>query len=158
LQAQVQRDSRDGLTNTRNDWRLTLSVPLWDGGVLAAGRDAAQARRLAAEATVQAAEREQRRELATQGERLQAAREQYATAEGALAAAAQTVAAMRVGQEQGSRSTGDVLLALQTESQLRQLLLIAQSNAWLAWIDALVAQGRFDDNALIALNNVLERK
>jgi outer membrane protein len=147
-----------GLATSRNDWRLTLSVPLWDGGVLAAGRDAAQARRLAAEAAVQSAEREQQRELGTQSERLQSAREQYSTAEGALTAAAQTVAAMRVGQEQGSRTTGDVLLALQTESQLQQLLLIAQSNAWLAWIDALVAQGQFDDNALNALNNVLEGK
>lgn len=156
VQVQAQRDLQFQPRHINHELRLQLTLPLWDSGVISAGRDAAQARRLAADASLQSAEREQQRELATQWERLQSAREQYATAQGALTAAAQTVAAMRVGQEQGSRSTSDVLLALQTESQLRQLMLVAQSSAWLAWIDWLVAKGCFDDVALRTLNNVLE--
>lgn len=162
LVASSQRESAagggSGLHASSHEWRLQLRVPLWDSGQRAAGRDAAQARRQAAEAALQLAEREQQRELATQGERLESARQQHATAQGALAAAAQTVAAMRVGQEQGSRSTGDVLLALQTESQLRQLAVVAQADAWLAWIDGLAAQGRFDEAALRTLNHQLEAR
>jgi outer membrane protein len=154
-QAQAQRDA--GFRDNRQGWQLHLSLPLWDSGALAAGRAAAGARLSAAEAALQQAEREQQREQATQRERLQAAREQHATAQGALDAAALTVAAMRVGQEQGSRSTSDVLLALQTEAQLRQLALLAQTDAWLAWIALLAAQGRFDDAALRMLNTQLEQ-
>jgi outer membrane protein TolC len=104
------------------------------------------------------AEREQQRLLATALERLDAAREQHATAQGALEAAAQAVSAMRVGQEQGSRSTSDVLLALQTQTQLRQLAAQAQADAWVAWIEALAAQGRFDAAALLLLNTFLETR
>ena len=60
------------------------------------------------------------------------------------------------GTKQGTRSTTDVLLALQTQGQLRQLAVLAQAEAWLAWIDGLVAQGRFDEGALQALNTHLE--
>lgn len=154
LQAQARRDLR-GRDNP-HEWQLQLRLPLWDSGLRAAGRDAAQARLTAAEATLQQAEREQQREQSTQAERLLAAREQHATARGALDAAAQTVAAMRVGQEQGSRSTSDVLLALQTEAQLRQLALLAQLEAWEAWIALRAAQGRFDADALHTLNTHLE--
>ena len=138
------------------DWQLQLRIPLWDSGSRAAGRDAAAQRLIAAEAELTQLERELQREQATQAERLLSAREQHAHATEGLAAAAQTVAAMRVGQEQGSRSTSDVLLSLQTEGQLRQLAVLAQLEAWLAWIDGLVAQGRFDDAALQALNTHLE--
>jgi outer membrane protein TolC len=65
---------------------------------------------------------------------------------------------MRVGQEQGSRSTSDVLLALQTQTQLRQLAAQAQADAWVAWIEALAAQGRFDAAALLLLNTFLETR
>jgi outer membrane protein TolC len=156
LLADSQRDLRASPHQTTSEWRVQIKIPLWDSGLLRAGRDLAQARRQSADAALLAAEREQQRELATQWERLLSAREQHATAEGALAAAAQTVTAMRVGQEQGSRSTGDILLALQTESQLQQLVLVAQSTAWLAWIEWLAAQGRFDDMALSTLNRSLE--
>jgi outer membrane protein len=156
LQAQARRDAPAAAAGTTQAWQLQLRLPLWDSGSRAAAHDAAAARHRAAAAVLREAEREQQREAATQRERLQSAREQHATAQGALSAAAQTVAAMRVGQEQGSRSTGDVLLALQTEAQLRQLLVAAQSNAWLAWIEGLAAEGRFDEAALRTLNTELE--
>ena len=73
-----------------------------------------------------------------------------------VAVVALAVSNWRIGQEQGTRSTTDVLLALQTQGQLRQLAVLAQLEAWLAWIDGLVAQGRFDDAALSALNHHLE--
>lgn len=158
LQAQAQQNlqSQASQGRTGTEWSLQLRLPLWDSGSRAAGRDAARQRLLAAEAELLLLERELEREQATQAERLLAAREQHATATGGLAAAGQTVAAMRIGQEQGTRSTTDVLLALQTQGQLRQLAVAAQAEAWLAWIDGLVAQGRFDDAALQALNTHLE--
>lgn len=155
LQAQAQRDL-NGRPHNGSDWTLQLRVPIWDSGSRAAGRDAAQQRLAAAEAEMLQLERELQREQATQAERLVSAREQHGTATGGLVAAAQAVAAMRIGQEQGTRSTTDVLLALQTQGQLRQLAVLAQAEAWLAWIDGLVAQGRFDAAALQALNTHLE--
>lgn len=155
LQAQTQRDLQQRPRNG-SDWSVQLRIPLWDSGSQAAGRDAARQRLLAAEAELLQLERELAREQATQAERLLSAREQHATATGGLSAAEQTVAAMRIGQEQGTRSTTDVLLALQTQGQLRQLAVLAQLEAWLAWIDGLVAQGRFDEGALQALNTHLE--
>lgn len=157
LQARAQQDWH-APTRPRagSEVLLQLRLPLWDSGSRSAGRDAAHQRLLAAEAELLLLERELEREQATQAERLLAAREQHATASAGLAAAAQTVAAMRIGQEQGTRSTSDVLLALQTEGQLRQLAVQAQAEAWLAWIDGLVAQGRFDDGALHTLNTHLE--
>jgi outer membrane protein len=143
---------------SRHSWQLELRLPLWDSGERAAGRAAAQARLATAAALLTQAEREQQRLLATALERLDAAREQHATAQGALDAAAQAVSAMRVGQEQGSRSTSDVLLALQTQTQLRQLTAQAQADAWLGWIEALAAQGRFDTAALMRLNHFLESR
>ena len=137
------------------DVRVVRAAARYSGS-RAAGRHAASQRLLAAEAELLLMDRELAREQATQAERLLAAREQHATATAGLAAAEQTVAAMRVGQEQGTRSTTDVLLALQTQGQLRQLSVTAQAEAWLAWIDGLVAQGRFDGEALQALNTHLE--
>lgn len=155
LQAQAQRDLQSS-PRQGHDWQLQLRIPIWDSGSRGAARDQAQQRLLAGQAELDQLERELKREHATQVERLLAAREQHATATTALEAAALTVSAMRVGQEQGSRSTSDVLLALQTEGQLRQLAVQAQADAWLAWIDGLVAQGRFDAAALQALNSQLE--
>ncbi len=155
LQAQAQRDLQ-GRPHNGSDWTVQLRIPLWDSGSRSAARDAAQQRVIAAEAELQQLERELNREQATQAERLASAREQHATAIGGLSAVAQTVEAMRIGQEQGTRSTTDVLLSLQTQGQLRQLAVLAQLEAWLAWIDGLVAQGRFDDAALQALNTHLE--
>lgn len=155
LQARAQHDLQSR-PRPGSEWSLQLRLPLWDHGSRAAGRDAARQRLLAAEAELQLLERELEREQAQQAERLLAAREQHATATGGLAAAEQTVAAMRIGQEQGTRSTTDVLLALQTQGQMRQLAVLSQAEAWLAWIDGLVAQGRFDDAALAALNTHLE--
>ncbi|MBN8505780.1 MAG: TolC family protein, partial [Burkholderiales bacterium] len=155
LQAQAQRDLQSRPRHG-SDWLLQLRIPLWDSGSRAAGRDAAAQRLRAAEAELMQLERDLAREQATQAERLLSAREQHATATGGLQAAEQTVAAMRIGQEQGTRSTTDVLLALQTLGQLRQLAVAAQLEAWLAWIDGLVAQGRFDEGALAALNTQLE--
>lgn len=155
LHAQTQRDLQQR-PRQGSDWMLQLRLPLWDSGSQAAGRDAARHRLQAAEAELVQLERELQREQATQAERLLAAREQHATASTGLSAAAQTVEAMRIGQEQGTRSTTDVLLALQTQGQLRQLAVLAQAEAWLAWIDGLVAQGRFDEGALQALNTHLE--
>lgn len=157
LAAQTQRDLQGPAgTASRNGWQLALRLPLWDSGERAAGRAAAQARLDSSAALLTQAEREQQRLLATALERLDAAREQHATAKGALDAAAQAVSAMRVGQEQGSRSTSDVLLSLQTQAQLRQLAAQAQADAWLAWIEVLAAQGRFDAAALVRLNHFLE--
>jgi outer membrane protein len=159
LAALSQRDLQGPTGSTsRNSWQLELRLPLWDSGERAAGRAAAQARLATAAALLTQAEREQQRLLATALERLDAAREQHATAQGALDAAAQAVSAMRVGQEQGSRSTSDVLLALQTQTQLRQLTAQAQADAWLGWIEALAAQGRFDTAALMRLNHFLESR
>ncbi|MBP8145829.1 MAG: TolC family protein [Inhella sp.] len=155
LQAQAQQNLQSR-PRAGSEWSLQLRLPLWDSGSRAAGRHAASQRLLAAEAELLLMDRELAREQATQAERLLAAREQHATATAGLAAAEQTVAAMRVGQEQGTRSTTDVLLALQTQGQLRQLAVTAQAEAWLAWIDGLVAQGRFDGAALQALNTHLE--
>ena len=101
-------------------------------------------------------QRELGREQATQLERLAAARDQHASSQQGLEGALQTVRAMRIGQEQGSRSTTDVLQAIQTQGQLQQLAVQAQLDAWLAWIDALTAQGRFDEQALQQLNAALE--
>jgi outer membrane protein len=155
LAALSQRDLQGPTGSTsRNSWQLELRLPLWDSGERAAG----QARLATAAALLTQAEREQQRLLATALERLDAAREQHATAQGALDAAAQAVSAMRVGQEQGSRSTSDVLLALQTQTQLRQLTAQAQADAWLGWIEALAAQGRFDTAALMRLNHFLESR
>lgn len=155
LQAQAQRDLHSR-PRQGSDWLLQLRIPLWDSGSRDAARDAAAQRLRAAEAELLQLERELAREQATQAERLLSAREQHATATGGLGAAEQTVAAMRIGQEQGTRSTTDVLLALQTQAQLRQLAVAAQLEAWLAWIDGLAAQGRFDEGALLALNTHLE--
>jgi outer membrane protein len=159
LAVQAQRDLQGptGLAS-RKSWQLELRLPLWESGERAAGRAAAQARLATSAALLSQAEREQQRLLATALERLDAAREQHATAQGALEAAAQAVSAMRVGQEQGSRSTSDVLLALQTQTQLRQLAAQAQADAWVAWIEALAAQGRFDAAALLLLNTFLETR
>jgi outer membrane protein len=158
LQAQSQRELRHSPRASTHEWALLLRLPLWDHGSRAAGRDAARARLDAQTAAVQQLERDLQRELATQQEALQSAREQHATAQQALGAAAHTVKAMRIGQEQGSRSTSDVLLALQTEAQLRAVTVSAQASAWLAWIDWLAAQGRFDDAALAQLNAELETR
>ncbi len=155
LQAQAQRLQQGAQRNT-NDWQLQLRIPLWDSGVRRAAAQTATARLQAADAELDALQRELAREQGTQTERLQAAREQHAAAVNGLQAAAQTVAAMRIGQEQGSRSTGDVLQAIQLDGQLRALAVQAQLDAWLAWIDALVAQGRFDNQALQQLNTALE--
>jgi outer membrane protein len=156
LQAQTQRELKNNPRTTSNDWSLQLRIPLWDSGSLAAGRDAARARLQAQDAAVQLAERELSRDLATLAERLSAAREQHTIAQGALTAAAQTVAAMRVGQEQGSRSTSDVLNALQLQAQLRALVVQAQAEAWQAWIALLAARGAFDTAALQTVNAQLE--
>jgi outer membrane protein len=156
LQAQTQRELQSTPRTSSHEWTLQLRVPLWDGGSLAAGREAAQARLEAQDAAVQQAERDLLRDLATWTERLHAAREQHTIAQGALTAAAQTVTAMRVGQEQGSRSTSDVLNALQLQAQLRALVVQAQAEAWQAWIALLASRGAFDNAALQTLNAQLQ--
>jgi len=155
LQAQAQRYDR-GQRRLSHDWQLQLRIPLWDSGSRRANEQAARSRVQSAQAELELLARELAREQATQTERLAAASEQHATAQQGLAGAQLAVQAMRIGQEQGSRSTGDVLLAIQTEGQLRLLAVQAQLNAWLAWIDALTAQGQFNEEAMLRLNAALE--
>lgn len=155
LQAQSQRFER-ALSRSGNDWQLQLRIPLWDSGSRRASEAAARSRVQAVSAELELLQRELGREQATQLERLAAARDQHASSQQGLDGALQTVRAMRIGQEQGSRSTTDVLQAIQTQGQLQQLAVQAQLDAWLAWIDALTAQGRFDEQALQQLNAALE--
>ncbi len=155
LQAQSQRFER-APSRSSNDWQLQLRIPLWDSGSRRASEAAARSRVQAVSAELELLERELNREQATQLERLAAARDQHASSQQGLDGALQTVRAMRIGQEQGGRSTGDVLQAIQTQGQLQQLAVQAQLDAWLAWIDALTAQGRFDEQALQQLNAALE--
>jgi multidrug efflux system outer membrane protein len=155
LQAQSQRFER-GPSRSGNDWQLQLRIPLWDSGSRRANEAAARSRVQAVAAELELLQRELGREQATQLERLAAARDQHASSQQGLDGALQTVRAMRIGQEQGSRSTTDVLQAIQTQGQLQQLAVQAQLDAWLAWIDARTAQGRFDEQALQQLNAALE--
>lgn len=136
--------------------RVELSLPLLDGGARSARRDAAAERLKAAEAALEAEQREQRRVLESQRLRLQAARAQAEAATAGEQSAAAALKAMRHGQELGSRSTTDVLLAIQNLGQLRAQGLQAQLEAWLAWLEALHAAGRLDDAALTQLNTALK--
>ncbi len=136
--------------------RVELSLPLLDGGARSARRDAAAERLKAAEAALEAEQREQRRVLESQRLRLQAARAQAEAATAGEQSAAAALKAMRHGQELGSRSTTDVLLAIQNLGQLRAQGLQAQLEAWLAWLEALHAAGRLDDAALTQLNHALK--
>jgi len=155
LQAQSQSFER-APSRSGNDWQLQLRIPLWDSGSRRANEAAARSRVQAVSAELELLQRELSREQATQLERLAAARDQHASSQQGLDGALQTVRAMRIGQEQGSRSTTDVLQAIQTQGQLQQLAVQAQLDAWLAWIDARTAQGRFDEQALQQLNAALE--
>jgi outer membrane protein TolC len=155
LQAQAQRFER-GPARQGSDWQLQLRIPLWDSGSRRANEAAIRSRVQAVSAELELLQRELAREQATQLERLAAARDQHASSQQGLDGALQTVRAMRIGQEQGGRSTTDVLQAIQTQGQLQQLAVQAQLDAWLAWIDTLTAQGRFDEQALQQLNAALE--
>lgn len=135
---------------------VVLNLPLSTGGATASLARQALHERDAAREALEGARRQLRRETLLQWQALVAGLAQSEAATTAVDAAQQALAATRSGQTLGTRSSTDVLLAIQTLGAAQNTLAQARQQTVLARLRLAQAAGALDTTALAAVNAWLQ--
>jgi len=154
------RQRGDGVTlfdasRTPTQILLRLSVPLFAGGATSAAVDRAGFQREAAREQLEAGRRAVLREVRAEHLAVGQGATQLASAQRAVDAAERALAATRTGLTLGTRSTTDLLLAIQILASAQNAQTQARHRHVLALLALNAAAGSLDDATLAAVNVLL---
>ncbi|MFA6262532.1 MAG: TolC family protein, partial [Bacteroidia bacterium] len=135
---------------------VALTLPLFSGGATASlARQAVYERDTAREA-LEAERRRVQRETRAQWQALVSGLAQLDTSQLSVDAAREALAATRTGQTLGTRSSTDLLLAIQTLTSAQNALAQARQQVVLARLRLALVAGALDEPALAAVNAWLQ--
>lgn len=137
---------------------LRLSVPLFSGGATTAAADRAGFQREAAREQLEAGRRAVLREVRAEHLAVGQGAAQLRSAQSAVAAAERALGATRTGLALGTRSTTDLLLAIQTLGAAQNAQAQARHHHVLALLALHQAAGSLGDAELAAVNSLLETR
>ena len=157
----TQRQRGDGISafdasRTPTQVALRLTVPLFAGGATAAAADRAAYQRDAAREQLEAGRRAVLREVRAEYQAVSQGAAQLQSTQAAVAAAERALAATRTGLTLGTRSTTDLLLAIQTLAATQNAQTQARHRHVLALLALHQAAGSLGDTELAAVNALLE--
>ncbi|HEX2012740.1 MAG TPA: TolC family protein, partial [Roseateles sp.] len=133
-----------------------LSVPLFAGGATEAQRRAAAYQRDAARETLEQRRRQVARATLEQYEAVLTGLAQIDSTRTAVRAAAKALAATQAGQELGTRTMTDLLLAIQNQTAAQSAFSQARHQYVLARLLLQQAAGAVDEQQMAAINALLE--
>lgn len=136
---------------------LRLTVPLFAGGATSAAADRAAFQREAAREQLEAGRRAVLREVRAQHLAVGQGAAQLSATQAAVAAAERALEATRTGLTLGTRSTTDLLLAIQTLAAAQNAQTQARHRHVLALLALHQAAGSLGDAELAAVNTLLEQ-
>ncbi|QPF73195.1 TolC family outer membrane protein [Roseateles sp. DAIF2] len=134
---------------------LNLTVPLFAGGATEAQRRQAAHQRDGARETLEQRRRQVARETLEQFDAVVTGLAQIEATRAAVAASAKALAATQTGQELGTRSMTDLLLAIQNQAAAQSAYSQARHQYVLARLQLQQAAGHADDEQLAAINALL---
>lgn len=134
---------------------LSLSLPIFAGGAVSAAVDRAGFQRDAAREQLEAGRRGVQREVRAEYLTVEQGAARFASAQRAVDAAERALAATRTGLTLGTRTTTDLLLAIQTLASAQNAQTEARHGHVLALLALHAAAGSLDDAALGAVNALL---
>lgn len=137
---------------------LRLSVPLFSGGATTAAADRAGFQREAAREQLEAGRRAVLREVRAEHLAVGQGAAQLRSAQSAVAAAERALGATRTGLALGTRSTTDLLLAIQTLGAAQNAQAQARHHHVLALLALHQAAGSLGDAELADVNSLLETR
>lgn len=137
---------------------LRLTVPLFAGGAVAAAADRAGFQRDAAREQLEAGRRAVLREVRAEYLTVGQGEVQLRSAQVAVEAAERALSATRTGLTLGTRSTTDLLLAIQTLAAAQNAQTQARHHHVLALLALHQAAGSLGDTELAAVNALLETR
>lgn len=137
---------------------LRLTVPLFAGGATAAAADRAGFQREAAREQLEAGRRAVLREVRAEYLAVSQGAAQLSSTQAAVDAAERALAATRTGLTLGTRSTTDLLLAIQTLAGAQNAQTQARHSHVLALLALHQAAGSLGDAELAAVNALLESR
>jgi len=137
---------------------LRLTVPLFAGGATAAAADRAGYQRAAAQEQLEAGRRAVLREVRAEHLAVTQGAAQLRATQAAVDAAERALAATRTGLALGTRSTTDLLLAIQTLASAQNAQTTARHSHVLALLALHQAAGSLGDAELAAVNALLESR
>lgn len=159
----TQRQRGDGVPladagRTPTQLALRLTVPLFAGGATAAAADRAGFQREAAREQLEAGRRAVLREVRARHLAVGQGAAQLSATQAAVAAAQRALDATRTGLTLGTRSTTDLLLAIQTLAAAQNAQTQARHHHVLALLALHQAAGSLGDTELAAVNALLESR
>jgi outer membrane protein len=159
----TQRQRGDGVPladagRTPTQLALRLTVPLFAGGATAAAADRAGFQREAAREQLEAGRRAVLREVRARHLAVGQGEAQLRATQAAVAAAQRALDATRTGLTLGTRSTTDLLLAIQTLAAAQNAQTQARHHHVLALLALHQAAGSLGDTELAAVNALLETR
>ncbi len=163
LGVDTQRQRGDGVPlsdagRTPTQVALRLTVPLFAGGATAAAADRAGFQRDVAREQLEAGRRAVLREVRAQYLAVGQGATQLRSAQAAVEAAERALEATRTGLTLGTRSTTDLLLAIQTLASAQNAQTQARHRHVLALLALNQAAGSLGDAELAAVNALLENR
>ncbi len=135
---------------------LSLSLPLFAGGATESQRRQAAYQRDGAREAVEQRRRRVMRETLAQFDAVQLGAAQMDRTRSAVEAAGRALAATQTGQELGTRSMTDLLLAIQNQAAARGAYSQARHHYVLARLQLQQAAGAIDETHLAAVNALLQ--
>lgn len=135
---------------------ISVSMPLFSGGATEATRRQAAFERDGARDALEQRRRRVAREAAEQFDAVQIGVAQIDSTRAAVDAADRALKATQAGQELGTRTMTDLLLAIQTQAQARSAWSQARHNYVLGRLLLAQAAGSVDDTQLAAINALLQ--
>ena len=135
---------------------LQLTIPIYEGGATLAKHDSAIYARETVAAQLEASRRLVVRNVQAQWNAAQGSVTEIAISEAAALSASRSLAAVRAGQQYGTRSLFDVLNSIQTEGQAQLQLIQARHRHVVVLILLKQAAGRLVPDDLIGINTLLE--
>lgn len=159
----TQRQRGDGVplydaSRTPTQVTLRLTMPLFAGGATAAAADRAAFRREAAREQLEAGRRAVLREVRAQHLAVGQGATQLRATQAAVEAARRALDSTRTGLTLGTRSTTDLLLAIQTLAGAQNAQTDARHRHVLALLALHQAAGSLGDHELAAVNALLETR
>lgn len=145
-----------GTTRSETTLGLSLSVPLYAGGATASQRRQAAYQRDGARESLEQRRRQVQRETLEQYEAVLAGIDQIEITRAAVEAAGKALAATQAGQELGTRTMTDLLLAIQNQAAARNAHSQARHQYVLARLLLQQAAGQVDEAQLAAINALLQ--
>ena len=163
LGVDTQRQRGDGVplsdaNRTPTQVALRLTVPLFAGGATAAASDRAGFQRDAAREQLEAGRRAVQREVRAEYLAVSQGATQLKSTQTAVEAAERALEATRTGLTLGTRSTTDLLLAIQTLASAQNAQTQARHRHVLALLALHQAAGSLGDAELAAVNALLENR